>query len=222
MSLIILFILLTFSVVINGQKDDHKIHKIQMNNTIFPLIQRDNILSGLTPYGYRGDVKRIHKALYNQIYNQKELHISILGASIVTGYGLNDGKNRYSNVLRGYLEEIFGVKVYVHNLAIRAAASQAQANLLFQKSKMSKLLLSSLVLVDISVNDRPSHRDVKNEAMKVSNFKDVNSTKGEKVEILLEQEKVFAEGRMLMKLLLHSLPSTVGIAYFETFVSGGR
>ena len=131
------------------------------------------------------------------------------------------GEERYSILLQRYLQEVFEVNVTVRNYAIRAAASDVQADILFRKH-MSRLLQSSLVLVDISVNDRPSHRDVKNEAKRVSRFMASNQSQAGADQHYQQQEKVFAEGRKLMKLLLYYLPKTVGIAYFETFVSGGR
>jgi hypothetical protein len=176
----------------------------------------------MSPYGYRGDAKRVHEALRRDLDQNNNLTIVVLGASVTLGHGMYYWHlYRYSHVLEGFLADIFQVNVTVHNFAIRAAASDTQAQFLFQKH-MNELLASSLVLVDISVNDRPSHRDVKNEAKRISRFISVNQSQEAVEKHYDQQERVFAEGRQLMKLLQHYLPKTVGIVYFETFVSGGR
>ena len=193
-----------------------------MNDPNFPVIDRAATLAGLSPYGYRGDAKRVHQALRRSLDQNRNLSIVLLGASVTLGHGLGKGEQPYSAVLQGYLSEAFGVHVRVHNLAIRASASNTQCDVLFHK-KLKKLTSASLVLVDISVNDRPCHKEAKNAAKRVSQqILAANTSKELFGQQVAGQEKIFAEGRKLMQLLLYYLPNTTGIVYFETFVSGGR
>lgn len=224
-SFLISFILCTCSAASydwGKQYGTTELYDIQMNDSNFPIIDRAATLAGLSPYGYRGDVRRVHRALRRDLDQNQSLSIVLLGASVTTGYMLNNWqRDRYSVVLKGYLEDIFGVNVTVHNLAMRATSSNTQAQFLFHK-KMKTLSSASLVLVDISVNDRPCHKEVKNVAKETSKYLTSSSSAEDLQHQVKTQEKVFAEGRHLMKLLLFYLPESVGIAYFETFVSGGR
>jgi hypothetical protein len=220
-SLLLVSIVALCNAMYDWNSSYKSISHIQMNDPKFPVIDRAATLAGLSPYGYRGDAKRVHEALRRDLDLHNNLTIVLLGASVTMGYGLDRGKDRYSMVLQGYLKEVFGVNISVCNLAIRAASSDTQCDQLFHK-KMKKLLSASLVLVDISVNDRPCHAEVQNNAKRVSKFMASNTSKEGIEEQVTAQEKVFAEGRKLMKLLLYYLPKTTGIAYFETFVSGGR
>ena len=198
-----------------------------MNHSSFPSLTHSSTLAGLTPYGYRGDARRVHTALRYSIQHKNSLKIVILGASVSLGHGLPDWYNdRYSTRMKQYLSEVFtGVNISIDNLSIRASASDSQCDVLF-RTKMNKMRSASLVLVDISVNDRPCHRDVKRVAKEVSSrvseWTSNNATKKEVYEGIARQEKVAAEGRKLMKFLQYYLPKTTGIVYFETFVSGGR
>jgi lysophospholipase L1-like esterase len=199
-----------------------------MNSSAFPTINRASTLAGLSPYGYRGDARRVHSALHRSIELNQNLSIVVLGASVTIGFGLGGTwfRDRYTTLLGKYLVDVFKVNVTVTNLAIRATTSDTQCSVLFHK-KLKKLKRASLVLVDISVNDRPAHKHIKNEAKKASHVDSLDASSSSSSaehaqEVVSRREKVGAEGRKLMQLLQHYLPATVGIVYFETFVSGGR
>mmetsp|Transcript_8086 Transcript_8086/g.13723 ORF Transcript_8086/g.13723 Transcript_8086/m.13723 type:complete len:560 (-) Transcript_8086:1647-3326(-) len=203
-----------------------RISTIQMNHSMFPVINRASTLAGLSPYGYRGDARRVHTAIRRDIEQHNNLTIVVLGASVTVGHGLADWyTGRYTTVMRRYLVDVLGINVTIHNLAIRASASDSQCDVLF-RNKMHKIRDASLVLVDISLNDRPSHKNVKDEAKRISRLvsSSANATEREREnkQEVQQQEKVGAEGRKMMKFLQYYLPKTVGIVYFETFVSGGR
>lgn len=219
----LLLLLLTLAIFCGAQWDNAGIiSEIQMNDTSFPFINRASTLAGMTPYGYRGDAKRVHDALRRDLDQNGNLTIAVLGASVTIGFKLpNWYQDRYTTLLAGHLRRVFAVNVTVHNLAIRAASSDSQCDILFHK-KINKIRRASLVLVDISVNDRPSHRQVKDRAKSESRSAGANMTAEEAQQQVARLEKVGAEGRKLMKLLQYYLPKTVGIVYFETFVSGGR
>jgi lysophospholipase L1-like esterase len=168
------------------------------------------------------DSKRINRGLSKGI-KHKNLTILILGASVTLGIGLEDEKDAWPNEMQQYLTKLLGFNVLVRNKAIRAAASNTQAEMLTYKK--SKVIGAHLVIVDISVNDRPCHRDIKNGAkviakgavMRTSNVTvDSVDTEVERV------KKVETEGRLLMQALLSLAPPDTGVLYYETFVSGGR
>jgi hypothetical protein len=94
----------------------------------FPHISTLDIIRGLSPHGYRGNVRRIHNAL-RKAMEKKVLNVVVMGGSMPLGAGLgpNSYHDRWPRQLQNMLGEVFKIKVRVHNLGIRAVSSDSQA-----------------------------------------------------------------------------------------------
>ena len=163
---------------------------------------------GLAPHGYRGDRRHLHAALV-RAFEEKLLRVGVVGGSVPYGRGLSSPRKlswpaaceEFLRVHLGNLREDIIVKVL--NLAIPAAPSYVQSQ--FTDNKFwAQLRSCHVVIVDITVNDRPEHG------------------------LLLETGRapVVADGRQLMRALLRDLvfknqnaesPTPIGLLYFETY-----
>lgn len=98
----------------------------------FPLISEVDIIRGLSPHGYRGNVRKVHNALAKAIAKMS-LQVVIIGGSMPLGAGLEPHSYRdcWPTQLMHMLTSMLGIAVKVHNLGIRAVSSDAQAQLHF-------------------------------------------------------------------------------------------
>lgn len=94
----------------------------------FPPLSVTDVIRGLSPHGYRGDVKRVHNVL-NKAMHKKSLQVLVIGGSVPYGAGLepNAYRDSWPTQLKHMLHNIFNIKVYVNNLSIRAVSSDSQA-----------------------------------------------------------------------------------------------
>ena len=102
----------------------------------FPPITPLDIIRGISPHGYRGNVKKLHQTLRKAV-SKKSLNIIVLGGSLPYGAGLEPHTFRdcWPTQLQNILHKIYKFKIKVNNLAIRAVSSDAQASLRFNYIK---------------------------------------------------------------------------------------
>lgn len=122
--------------LVSSDDDKQHVPKLSWNNhstmfnldSKFPLTSEEDIIRGLTPHGYRGNVKKLHAILKKAIL-KKSLNIIVLGGSVPFGAGLEPNHARFcwpSQLMR-MLQKIYNIKVSVNNLSIRAVSSDSQA-----------------------------------------------------------------------------------------------
>lgn len=78
-----------------------------------------------------------------------------------------------------------------------------------------------LILVDISLNDKPHHDPEFREYVAYFEGEGGLSAAAKEASLVKERKKQ-GEGRLLMQLLMHFAPVTTGIMYLETFAGGGK
>jgi hypothetical protein len=116
--------------------------------------------------------------------------------------------------LKTYLSSMFGFEVVFTNLAVRGMPSHFQAVFMFKKN-IVHVAKADLILVDLSANDRPEDRDA------VQFFKTGNNFVPRTVRAYDKYYR-FAEGRLLMQLLLTHCRPSAAIMYIEVHSSSER
>ena len=64
-------------------------HSIFQLDTKFPPISIPDIIRGLSPHGYRGDVRKMHTVLKKAL-QKKYLNVIVLGGSVPLGAGVSE------------------------------------------------------------------------------------------------------------------------------------
>jgi hypothetical protein len=161
----------------------------------FPKLDRKIISRAMAPHGYSGNRTRLKAGLI-RARKENALNIVILGGSVPYGTGLKTSRLRWSDRLKILLQNILEpIYVNVTNLAIPATPSHVQAQTHFAQF-LPTLNQAHVVIVDISMNDRPS----------LDGATDDGDSKAHM-------------GQRLMELLLAYTSQSTGIVYFETFTA---
>jgi hypothetical protein len=201
----VLFVLLL--VLVHAQSDVYDI--VQSTNIIIAKgvrskLRPENILRGLGPYGYRGDLQKVYKALI-RAKSERILNIAVIGDSVPFGSMVGPDKSWVSTLEPILSQILHPMKITVNNLAIPGVASHVQA-ISRIPSMLPILSKAHLILVDICMNDSPGI------CLSDCTTTDTSIT-------LAPNQTLPEEGKTLMKMLLQAAP-LAGLIYFETVTRG--